>query len=163
MARFSEMSIPSMSTLKTVDADEPLTDLIPKLLESPSQRLDVVRKGKSIGYIDAVSLLEALGRMLPPRETGSDISIECAPADFSASAIARAVEDADAHLLDFWSEPVKSGRTGVHLRISHSNPEAAVRSLRRYGFDVREAYGHTTPDFSVEEERLSALQLFLNV
>lgn len=77
----------------------------------------------------------------------------CPRRHYSASAIARAVEDADAHLLnlnvtsvipaspdgvDFDSEAMI-----VDIRASHRNAGAVARSLERYGFhvcDIRQGF-----------------------
>lgn len=147
-----------------VAADEPLTDVLPKLLEAPERELSVVGEHGVVGVIDSSSLLEAFARMIPSRDDCSIITVECRPADYSASAIARAVEDADAHLVDLWSSPGPDDSIRVTLRVRLDNPDAAVRSLRRYGYEVAEVAVHH-PDAlpTLSEERLSALQVFLNV
>lgn len=160
---FGEIPASSLPTSLKVDAGEPLCDVIPRLLASPSHRLTVTDGTEYVGSIDMPSMLEAVGRMFPPREDCSQITLECDPADYSASLIARAVEDVDAHLLDLWTDSSPEGRTSVTLRVRLDNPEAAVRSLRRYGYDVTDAVGPTSPSPIVEEDRLSALRLFLNV
>lgn len=58
--------------------------------------------------------------------------------DFVASRIARAVEDADARLLNM---NVTSAADADHsqvvaLRIDHRNPERVARSLERYGYHI---------------------------
>lgn len=149
-------------------ADVPLVDVLPRLLEAPAGRLRVVEEGVGeIGEIDTRSMLEALGRMIAPRDDSSVITVECHAADYSASLLARAVEDADAHLTDLWSAPAASADAAdmvrVTLRVRLENPEAAVRSLRRYGFDVVDAAAHGLHDATADHDRLSALQAYLNV
>lgn len=154
----------SVGPTRTVDASEPLVDVLPKLLEAPTRELRVAVGDREIGVVDTRSMLEALGRMIVARDDCSMITVECHPADYSASAIARAVEDADAHLVDLWSAPADDGNNlRVTLRVRLDNPEAAVRSLGRYGYHVTEASGHATGTATIEEERLSALQVYLNV
>ncbi len=147
-----------------VGVDEPLTDVLPKLLEAPSHELNVVGGEGVVGVIDSASLLEAFSRMIPSRDDCSVITMECSHVDYSASAIARAVEDADAHLVDLWSSPGADDTIRVTLRVRIDNPDAVVRSLRRYGYDVVEVSAHHPNSLlSVSKERLSALQVFLNV
>lgn len=149
---------------RTVAADEPLVDVLPKLLDAPSRELRVADGSRELGVIDTRSMLEALGRMIVARDDASTITVECRPSDYSASAIARAVEDADAHLVDLWSAPAADGESiRVTLRVRLDNPEAAIRSLNRYGYEVVEASARPTGSATVEEERLSALQVYLNV
>lgn len=163
-ADFGEIPVSSLPSSMRVEAREPITEVIPKILASPSRRLTVMDSSECIGTIDMVSLLEAVGRIIPPREDCSLITLECHPSDYSASRIAHAVEDANAHLLDLWTAPSADGQTSVTLRVRLDNPEGAVRSLRRYGYDVTAAIGAAgSVSSSVEEDRLSALQLFLNV
>lgn len=70
----------------------------------------------------------------------SELTIKCAPADFMASSIARAVEDADAHLinLNVTSARHLDGSLLVHLRVNRRNRSAVARSLERYGYSVVE-------------------------
>ncbi|MCM1036702.1 MAG: hypothetical protein NC406_05185 [Bacteroides sp.] len=76
------------------------------------------------------------------------LRVECSPAMYSASLIARAVEDCDARLLNLnvtgmsATEPLMS----VLLRVSHRDPERVSRSLERYGFSVADARGDDSAD-----------------
>lgn len=94
------------------------------------------------------------------------------PDDFQASRIARAVEDADANLLNL---NVAATRTEfaemiVYLRADRRGPHAIVRSLERYGFRVI-AVGETPAGFPAEEDdasdsarqRVNALLRYLEV
>lgn len=149
----------------TVSSDLPLVDALPLLLEAPARELYVADGRGAYGVIDTSSMLEAIGKFIAPRDDTSIITIECSPADYSASIIARAIEDADAHLVDLWSAPSpRSGAVRVTLRVRIENPRAAVGSLRRYGFEVVDATAHCpVGSAQIEEERLSALQMYLNV
>jgi len=75
-------------------------------------------------------------RLFPPGDECSELSIACYRADFSASRISHAVEDADAHLLNLnvTSEVLPSGQMVIDLRVSHRDAGAVSRSLDRYGF-----------------------------
>lgn len=78
-------------------------------------------------------------RLFPPRAESCELSVACPPAEYSASRIARAVEDVDAHLLNLnvTSEPAASaGEIVVDLRVSHRHASAVARSLERYGFRI---------------------------
>lgn len=76
--------------------------------------------------------------LVPRRDEASELTVVCTAADYSASRIAHAVEDCDAHLvnLNVTAEAAPGGLTLVHLRITHSDPTAVARSLERYGYDV---------------------------
>ncbi len=64
--------------------------------------------------------------------------VACRPNDFSASALARAVEDSDAHLLNLnvTDRRLDDGRITIELRTNHRNGASTARSLERYGFEV---------------------------
>lgn len=78
---------------------------------------------------------------MPPRQEASVITVVCHPADFSASALARAVEDSNAHLVNLNVTGARrdDGRMTIELRTSLRNPDPTVRSLARYGFETIEA------------------------
>lgn len=92
----------------------------------------------------------------------SVINIECPPEQYSASMIARAVEDADAHLVSLSVSPGE-GTAEVELRVTLRDPWPAVRSLERYGYEVVSALPSDETVRSVQEERLDALRAYLNV
>lgn len=73
-----------------------------------------------------------------PLHDTSRISLCCDRADYSASRIARAVEDADVHVISLTMspDPEITDRINVDIRITSPSAMAAVRSLERYGFDV---------------------------
>lgn len=79
-------------------------------------------------------------RLFPRVEDSTTLRVACNRSDYSASAIARAVEDCDAHVLNLnvtgESEGLLPGEIVVELRINHLNGGAAARSLERYGFRV---------------------------
>lgn len=149
----------------TVEADMPLLEILPRLLDSPGREIGVSEDGVSLGVIDQSSMLEGLGRMIAARDDCSVITLECSPEEYSASVIAHAVEDSDAHLVDLFTTPGSEGRLTVTLRVRHSDPSAAVRSLERYDFHVTEAHGAGSimRDAEISEERLLALKALIDV
>ena len=151
--------------IATVEADMPVIEVIPRLLDTPMRELGVTEEGRSVGVIDRDSLLEGLGSMIASRDDCSVITVECSPEDYSASVLAHAVEDSDAHLVDLFSAPGDDGRIRVTLRVRHSDPTAAVRSLERYDYHVVEAHGAGSMIQSVQiaAERLLSLQALMNV
>lgn len=151
--------------LNRIDSDMPLLDIIPKLLDSEKRELAVMEEGEVLGVIDQTSLLEGIGRMIAARDDCSVITVECTPQDYSASALAHAVEDSDAHLVDLLTGPAENGRMIVTLRVRHSDPTAAVRSLERYDYHVVEAHssGDDFQRMEIATERLLSLQALMNV
>lgn len=147
---------------ETVGSGVPLLEVLPRLLESPHRELTVCGEDGVEGVIDQTSLLEAMGRMIAPRYDCSVIELECTPSDYSASHIARAVEDADMHLVDLLTAPGEEGRLRVTLRVRCEDPMAAVHSLERYGYNVTESYGHESEQ-TAAIERLLGLQALINV
>lgn len=100
---------------------------------------------------------------LIPRDDSSIVEIECAPADYSASRIAHAVEDADAHLVDLLTEPGEGGNLRVTLRVRRENPSGVVSSLERYGYTVTDVESRITPDNDDQLWRFLEFQRMLNV
>lgn len=150
-------------TAVSVDAGMHLLEVLPKLFESPSRELKVMDGANEIGVIDDSSILEALGRQIAPRYDCSVVEVECAPVDFSASALARAIEDTDAHLVDMLTVPAEEGHLSVTLRVRCEDPTAAVHSLERYGYCVKGVFGNENAVQTASLERLLALQTLINV
>lgn len=150
---------------RVIDADMPLLDVLPLLLDAPGHELGVKDGGVALGIIDETSLLEGFGRMIAPRDDCSVITLECKPEAYSASSIAHAVEDSDAHLVDLISSPGPDGSLKVTLRVRLADPSAAAHSLERYGYDVVETHacGSSNRDSEIAIDRLLSLQALLNV
>lgn len=149
----------------TIEASMPLLEILPRLLESPVREIGVRDGAEELGVIDESSLLEGLGKMIAARDDCSVITLECRAEDYSASLLAHAVEDSDAHLVDLLTTPGNDGNITVTLRVRHNDPSAAVRSLERYDFHVIDAHGAGSRlrDAEISAERLLSLQTLLNV
>lgn len=116
-------------------------------LKLPTKLVEIIEKGKNLtNGNDILVQNEPAGtginarfwHLMPPRDEASVLTVACRPADFSASALARAVEDSDAHLLNMnvTAETLPDGRMTIELRTSLRNASATARSLTRYGYDV---------------------------
>lgn len=108
-----------------------------------------------------------LGHLFPTAGDTSTIIVACRKADYSASRVARAVEDVDAMLLNLnVTEPAspEASMMEIELRVSHRNPSSVARSLERYGFEV---IGSSSPSLyaSAEEaaERVAELLHYINL
>lgn len=68
----------------------------------------------------------------------STLVVACRRQDYSASVIARAVEDCDAHVinLNVLATSAEYDIVQVALRIDHRNPASVARSLQRFGYEV---------------------------
>lgn len=106
-------------------------------------------------------------RLFPPQDEECSLTVWCMPAQFSASAIARAVEDCDAHLinLNVTSDRTPVGELVVDLRINHRHGEAVARSLERYGYTVASVDGKASedPSTSVAMARVGELLHYLDI
>lgn len=151
--------------VRCVDADMPVFEVLPRLLDTPVHEVGVTDGVVTIGVIDQLSMLEGIGRLIAARDDCSTVVVECRPEDYSASMLAHAVEDSDAHLVDLISTPAEDGHVNVTLRIRASDPSAAVHSLERHEFKVIDAHGaeENSRDSSIAIERLLSLQTLLNV
>lgn len=148
-----------------VDSEMPLLDIIPRVIDAKDREVAVMEEGEPIGIIDQTSLLEGIARMIAARDDCSVITVECPVQDYSASVLAHAIEDTDAHLVDLITAPGDNGLINVTLRVRHSDPTAAIRSLERYDFHVVEAHssGDTIQSMEIATERLLSLQALMNV
>ena len=146
-----------------VPEEMPVVDVLPRLLDAPGRILGVGDSDHFAGVIDQTSLLEGLGMMIMPRDDSSLVTVECAAGDYSASRLAHAVEDSDAHLVDLWSAPAENGKVRVTLRIRLNDPTPAVHNLERYGYEVVDTASAGYQDAEVAFERLLALNTLLNV
>lgn len=90
-------------------------------------------------YIDgSLSQHERANAFAPPLPPeASELLLSCHPADYSASAIARAVEDCDAQLLGLSVTGMRNddGLPIIALRINVRDASGVARSLRRYGYE----------------------------
>lgn len=84
------------------------------------------------------SFSDSLATLFPPVPEVSSLMIACRRDEYSASRICRAVEDADAHVLNLNVTTITAGidEWVVELRIDHRNPLMVSRSLERYGYRV---------------------------
>lgn len=85
----------------------------------------------------ALSLREKAEALNPPLpRDASELLLSCAPADYSASSIARAVEDCDAQLLGLSVTGMRDSRglPVIALRVNVSDASGVARSLSRYGY-----------------------------
>lgn len=82
-------------------------------------------------------------RRYPPVPESSELTLFSMPDNYSASRIATAVEDCDAHLLNLnlTAERGDRGELVVDLRVDRRNPDSIIRSLNRYGYDVLDVNG----------------------
>lgn len=150
-------------SMRHVDSELSLLEVLPRLLDAPERMLSVSRQGETIGVIDEVSLLEGLGRLIADRDDSSVIAVECDPAQYSASMLAHAVEDSNAHLVDLISHPGENGKLNVTLRVRSEDPTEAMRNLERYGYSVVEHSNGSDAATSILAERIAALQALINV
>lgn len=108
----------------------------------------------------------SLDRLFPPREEASRLLVSCLPSDYSASRIARAVEDADAHLLNLnvtSDGELLDNRVVTELRVSHRSPMAVARSLERYGYEVVDVEHDSLADDPLASERLNELLYYIDL
>ncbi len=151
---------------KAVKASAPLS-LVLERMASGAETVPVVDDDteERLGIIDRMSMLGALSSLFPQLNEYSELTVTCPPSMYSASAIAHAVEDADAHLLNMnvigGTEP--DSPTTILIRVNHSRGESVARSLARYGYDTLSIAG-TPGIFNADMvERVNALLHYLEV
>lgn len=105
-------------------------------------------------------------RLFPYLPDSSELTLRCHRSDFSASRIARAVEDCDAHLVNLNVTSVTPDDPDdllVDIRINHRNSFAVARSLERYGFEVAELPMIDPEVTEAARERISQLLINLDI
>lgn len=115
--------------------------------------------------------------LFPAVGDSSRLLVGCRREDFSASRIARAVEDCNAHLLnlnvtsfgfkesyDPEDEEFSDAKFPVvfDLRVTHRSPASISRSLERYGYTVLDTSAETDTE-DVTAERIDNLFRFLEI
>ena len=100
--------------------------------------------------------------LFPPHPEAGDLLVACHRGHYSASAIARAVEDADAQLLNLNVTALRADAddtsTLVALRVNRRDLASVARSLARYGYDVLDFDSPADPE-TIEEARLRAAEI----
>ncbi|MDE6396045.1 MAG: hypothetical protein K2K84_02100 [Muribaculaceae bacterium] len=111
------------------------------------------------------SFADTLDSLFPPVAGASSLMIACPREDYSASRISRAVEDADAHVLNLnvTSMPAGVDELVVELRIDHRNPVAAAGSLERYGYRVIGVDGEMSELEDTNRRRVDEFLRYLDV
>lgn len=109
----------------------------------------------------------------PAAGDSSRLLVGCRREDYSASRIARAVEDCDAHLLnlnitsmgDAGADSVPEYPVIVDLRVSHRNADSISRSLERYGYTVLDVLNDDNCEGadSLSRQRIDQLIRFLEI
>lgn len=126
-----------------------------------------MRKTPNFNHLE-VDTMHHPSRLFPQCEECGELSVRCFRSDFSASRIANAVEDVNAHLLNLnvTSEVTGLGEIIVDLRVSHSNVASVARSLERYGYEIERigisGSGSESQD-EVTANRIAELIAHLNV
>ena len=97
------------------------------------------------------------------RDDCSLVTLECSPADYSASILTHACEDAGAPVVDLLTQPADERSIRVTLRLRCEDPTPAIHNLERYGYEVAEAEGNQYTDAMIAAERLLEVQMMHNV
>ena len=101
----------------------------------------------------------------PPVPDSSILIIGCTVDDYMASGIARAVEDADARLLNLNVTSLRYDGQAVvcALRVSHRDPSSVARSLERYGYNVLDFEAPDGPGDDTLRRRYDELMHYLSI
>lgn len=110
-----------------------------------------------------IKLILTTQETLIHRDDCSLVTLICPPADYSASILTHACEDAGAPVVDLLTKPADDRSIRVTLRLRCDDPTSAVHNLERYGYEVEEAEGNSYTDPMIASERLLELQVMLNV
>lgn len=114
---------------------------------------------------DTEQVVSLFNRRFPSNDSSTELSVVARPLDYSASAIARAVEDCNAHLLNLniTDRRTEEGNLIVDLRVDHINGEPVARSLERYGFEVIDYTPAGADSFDSARERANEILHILDL
>ena len=112
--------------------------------------------------------------LYPPVADSSRLLVGCSREDYSASRIAHAVEDCDAHLLNLNGTSFNTGYYAdtyyadnskfpvvFDIRVSHRNADSIMRSLERYGYTVLDTEDAPGADNDTVRERIDLFFKYL--
>ena len=107
---------------------------------------------------------DVIERLFPKNNDSATLRVVCPRTEYSASRIAHAVEDCDAHLLNLniTAATPDPDCVAVELRVSIRNAAAVERSLSRYGYYAEVIDGDSDSD-AVSAQAVTALQRFLEI
>lgn len=93
----------------------------------------------------------SIEQLFAPAADTSSLLVACDRREYSASRLARAVEDVDAHLLNLnvtslRADDAPDGTVVVALRVGRRDALAVARSIERYGYDVLDFDGDGSDD-----------------
>lgn len=94
-------------------------------------------------------------RRFPENPDASELILAVMPEDYSASRIAGAVEDCNAHLINLNVTRMLTprGQMIVDLRVNRANSANVARSLERYGYEVIDHGDNEARDIDTERAR----------
>ena len=115
-----------------------------------------------------------ISSLFPPVAESSRLLVGCRREDYSASRIAHAVEDCNAHLLNLnvtsFGDGFRADDDGEYdtprfpvvfdIRVNHRNARSVGRSLERYGYTVPDTADANEPD-EVTADRIEGLLRYL--
>lgn len=145
-----------------VDGSAPLAAVMDAMTGASCPVVEV-HSADRIAPLTSWQILQAVTRMMPHSDEFSEIMAHADNRTYSASAMARAVEDSDASLISLLTYPDDEGGLNVYLRINRADPSHAARSLERYGYSVTYAHGPENSEAELSEQRLTELQHYLNI
>lgn len=99
------------------------------------------------------------GLFYPLSEDSCSLLIGCNYDDYIPSRIARAVEDADARILNLniSSRDFPGFEVVVSIRFDHRNPEAVTHSLERYGYNIIDVDAPLSDQDTINERYLELM------
>lgn len=110
----------------------------------------------------------SIEQLFAPAADTSSLLVACDRRDYSASRLARAVEDADAHLLNLnvtslRADDAPDGTVVVALRVGRRDALAVARSIERYGYDVLDFDGDDDDSGDTARRNAAALLRLLEM
>jgi hypothetical protein len=130
------------------------------------QTAKIVRNNKTTKDLSAKdSDIIEINRLFPQMEDCSTIVIGCNHIDYSASRIAHAVEDCNAHLLNLnvTSTQHEGVDMVIELRVNCREVTTIARSLTRYGFSIIDFSSSNDASQETLRDRVNKLLHYLEI
>lgn len=165
----SDISQPIGNSIQTesfsVHLDSHLFETLSIMTQNDLSLIPVVSENNEYeGVVTREKLTDVFAEVCNTDISGSIITLEVSPTDYSATDIARIIESNDAHIITWLTHIEKeNGRIIVTLKIDREDASAVIRSFERFNYTI---LSHFMKDGIVDDifqQRMKELIHYMNI
>ena len=116
-----------------------------------------------LGVISQSNILNALSNLLGTNTPGSVFVLEMAEQDYTASEIARIVENNNTQVINIQSYPSSLGNLQVAIKVNADDVDAIVRSFERFNYKMKMVFSNQGVFDEVAQQRWQELFYYINM